>query len=396
YYIEVTKANAERVPDDYVRKQTLVNAERYINQELKKYEGLVLNAEDRKKEREYDLFIELRERIAKEIQRIQLTASRIADLDALVSLAEVAAKYDYCCPLVDDDDVIDIKDGRHPVVERMALPNGFVPNDIFMDLDRNRFLIITGPNMAGKSTYIRQIAHIVLLAQMGSFVPAVRARIGIVDRIFTRIGAADNLARGQSTFMVEMNEVAGILKNATKKSLIVLDEVGRGTSTFDGLSIAWAVAEYIHDNDRLGARTLFATHYHQLTELAVTKEGVKNLNIAVKEWGSQITFLRKIVEGGSNRSYGIHVARIAGIPDEVILRAKEILINMEKGEFDEAGMPKIARSKKGTVRNRKQLSLFMDDEDIVLQELRDIDILNLTPIDALNRIGHWKNKLDHN
>jgi len=395
YYIEVTKANADRVPDDYVRKQTLVNAERYINQELKEYEGLVLHAEDQKKEREYDLFIELRDRIAKEIQRIQRTASRIADLDALVSLAEVAAKYDYCCPFVDEEDIIEIKDGRHPVVERMPLPDGFVPNDIFIDLDKNRFLIITGPNMAGKSTYIRQIAHIVLLAQMGSFVPAVRARIGIVDRIFTRIGANDNLSRGQSTFMVEMNEVADILKNATARSLIVLDEVGRGTSTFDGLSIAWAVAEYIHDNDRLGARTLFATHYHQLTELAVTKEGVKNLNIAVKEWGSQIIFLRKIVAGGSNRSYGIHVARIAGIPNEVILRAQEILINMEKGEFDEAGMPKIARSKKGTVRNKKQLSLFMDDEDIVLQELRDIDILNLTPIDALNRIGHWKNKLNH-
>ena len=288
YYIEVTKANARLVPPDYIRKQTLVNAERYINEELKGYEETVLHAEERRQAREYDLFVEIRGRIAGEIRRIQETASRIADLDALASLAEVAERYNYCCPAVDDGETIEITDGRHPVVERMAGADGVSSRTMsLLDLEKNRFLIITGPNMAGKSTYIRQIALIVLMAQMGSFVPAARARIGVVDRIFTRIGAADSLARGQSTFMVEMTEVANILQHATKRSLIILDEVGRGTSTFDGLSIAWAVAEYIHDAAPLGARTLFATHYHELTELAVTKEGVRNFNIAVREWGDE-------------------------------------------------------------------------------------------------------------
>jgi DNA mismatch repair protein MutS len=393
YYIEVTKANAGLVPDDYIRKQTLVNAERYINQELKGYEYTVLNAEDRRKQREYDLFIDIRKSIAKDIRRIQTTASKIADLDAVTSLAEVAERYNYCCPVVDDENAIEIIEGRHPVVERMPLPTSFVPNDITLDLDKNRFLIITGPNMAGKSTYIRQCALIVLMAQMGSFVPAVRARIGVVDRIFTRIGAADSLSRGQSTFMVEMNEVANILKHASRRSLIILDEVGRGTSTFDGLSIAWAVAEYLHDAGHLGARTLFATHYHQLTDLAVTKEGIKNFNIAVKEWGDRIIFLRKIMEGGTNRSYGIQVARIAGVPDEVISRAREILNNLEKGEFDEAGMPKIARGKKQDQKNRNQLSLFIDDNVAIINEIKALDILKMTPLDALSRISQWKEKL---
>jgi DNA mismatch repair protein MutS len=393
YYIEVTKANAGLVPDDYIRKQTLVNAERYINQELKGYEYTVLNAEDRQKQREYDLFIDIRKSIAKDIRRIQTTASKIADLDAVASLAEVAERYNYCCPVVDDENAIEIIEGRHPVVERMPLPTSFVPNDITLDLDKNRFLIITGPNMAGKSTYIRQCALIVLMAQMGSFVPAVRARIGVVDRIFTRIGAADSLSRGQSTFMVEMNEVANILKHASRRSLIILDEVGRGTSTFDGLSIAWAVAEYLHDAGHLGARTLFATHYHQLTDLAVTKEGIKNFNIAVKEWGDRIIFLRKIMEGGTNRSYGIQVARIAGVPDEVISRAREILNNLEKGEFDEAGMPKIARGKKQDQKNRNQLSLFIDDNVAIINEIKALDILKMTPLDALSRISQWKEKL---
>jgi DNA mismatch repair protein MutS len=294
---------------------------------------------------------------------------------------------------VDDENAIEIIEGRHPVVERMPLPTSFVPNDITLDLDKNRFLIITGPNMAGKSTYIRQCALIVLMAQMGSFVPAVRARIGVVDRIFTRIGAADSLSRGQSTFMVEMNEVANILKHASRRSLIILDEVGRGTSTFDGLSIAWAVAEYLHDAGHLGARTLFATHYHQLTDLAVTKEGIKNFNIAVKEWGDRIIFLRKIMEGGTNRSYGIQVARIAGVPDEVISRAREILNNLEKGEFDEAGMPKIARGKKQDQKNRNQLSLFIDDNVAIINEIKALDILKMTPLDALSRISQWKEKL---
>ena len=394
YYIEVTKANARLIPAEYIRKQTLVNAERYINEELKGYEETVLHAEERRQAREYDLFVEIRGRIAGEIRRIQRTAVRIADLDAVASLAEVAERYNYCCPVVDGEDVIEITDGRHPVVERQADGTGFVPNDVLLDLEKNRFLIITGPNMAGKSTCIRQVALIVLMAQMGSFVPAARARIGVVDRIFTRIGAADNLARGQSTFMVEMNEVAEILRHATKRSLIILDEVGRGTSTFDGLSIAWATAEYIHDAPSLGARTLFATHYHELTELAVTKEGVRNFNIAVREWGEKIIFLRKIMEGGTNRSYGIQVARLAGVPTEVIVRAKEILRNLEKGELDEAGMPKIARGRKTDRKNANQLSLFAGEGDSVLDEIRGLDPMNLTPLDALHHLSDWKQRLE--
>lgn len=394
YYFEITKANTTLVPAEYVRKQTLVNAERYINEELKGYEDTVLHAEERRQAREYDLFVGIRERVAGQIRRIQETASRIADLDALASLAEVAERYNYCCPVVDAEDVIEITDGRHPVVERMPGADRFVPNDLLLDLEKNRFLIITGPNMAGKSTFIRQVALIVLLAQMGSFVPAAKARIGVVDRIFTRIGAADSLSRGQSTFMVEMTEVANILHHATRRSLIILDEVGRGTSTFDGLSIAWAVAEYLHDSPGLGARTLFATHYHELTELAVTKEGVRNFNIAVREWGDRIIFLRKIMEGGTNRSYGIQVARIAGVPGEVTTRAMEILRNLEKGELDEVGMPKIARGKKAVQKNANQLSLFEDEREAVLKELRNLDLMNLTPLEAMRRLGDWKERLD--
>jgi DNA mismatch repair protein MutS len=395
YYIEVTKANTEHVPDDYIRKQTLVNAERYINEELKEYEYTVLHAEDRRKEREYTLFVEIRDAVGREIKRIQATASLLADLDALVSLAEVAEKYNYCCPKIDEEDRIEIKQSRHPVVERMGLHDGFVPNDISLDCDENRFLIITGPNMAGKSTYIRQVALVVLMAQMGGFVPAAEARIGVVDRIFTRVGAADSLARGQSTFMVEMNEVATILNNATAKSLILLDEVGRGTSTFDGLSIAWAVAEYIHDCGKLGARTLFATHYHELTDMARANEGVKNYSIAVKEWGDRVIFLRNIVKGGTNRSYGIQVARLAGVPEDVVVRAKEILENLENGELDEVGMPKIAHGKSSHQKVKTgQLSLFMDDEDYIVAELKKIDISNMTPMEALNRLNEWRTRLE--
>ncbi|MBU2054335.1 MAG: DNA mismatch repair protein MutS, partial [Proteobacteria bacterium] len=393
YYLEVTKANARLVPADYIRKQTLVNAERYINEELKGYEETVLHAQERRQEREYELFVGIRDTIAGEIRRIQETASHIADLDALASLAEVAERYNYCRPVVDAEDVIEIIDGRHPVVERIPGGAGFVPNDVVLDLEKNRFLIITGPNMAGKSTYIRQVALIVTMAQMGSFVPATRARIGVADRIFTRVGAADSLARGQSTFMVEMNEVADILSHATKRSLIILDEVGRGTSTFDGLSIAWATAEYIHDAAHLGSRTLFATHYHELTELAVAKEGVRNYNIAVREWGEKIIFLRKIMEGGTNRSYGIQVARIAGVPAEVVARAKEILRNLEKGELDEVGMPKIARGRKAPRPHANQLSLFMDEKDSVIREIRESDLMNLTPLEALQRLNSWKERL---
>lgn len=394
YYIEVTRANSHMVPDEYVRKQTLVNAERYINEDLKKYESLVLHAEERRKKREYDLFMDVREQVGKEIRRIQRTASYIADLDALASLAEVAERNNYCCPRISDDDAIVIRDGRHPVVEGINLDGVFVPNDTALDCEHRRFLIITGPNMAGKSTYIRQVAIIVLMAQMGSFVPAGSADIGIVDKIFTRVGASDSLARGQSTFMVEMTEVATILKNATKRSLILLDEVGRGTSTFDGLSIAWAVAEYIHDSEGLGARTLFATHYHELIDLARTREGVKNFSIAVKEWGEDIIFLRKIIEGGTNRSYGIQVARLAGVPDPVILRAKEVLRNLEQGELDEMGIPRIAG---GKVSDRKsameQLNLFAEREHPVLTEIKTLDPLAMTPIDALKKIDEWKKKL---
>ncbi len=391
YYIEVTKANSAMVPDDYVRKQTLVNAERYINQELKEYESLVLGAEERRKKKEYELFADIRERISRHILRIQTTASRLADIDAIASLAEVAERYNYCCPRVHGDDLIEIRGGRHPVVERMNTDGGFVPNDTVMDCAGNRLLIITGPNMAGKSTYIRQTAVIVLMAQMGSFVPAAEAEIGVVDRIFTRVGAGDSLSSGQSTFMVEMTEVANILKNATKRSLILLDEVGRGTSTFDGLSIAWAVAEYIHDANRLGARTLFATHYHELTDLARTMDGVKNLSIAVKEWGDRVIFLRTIVEGGTNRSYGIEVARLAGVPGQVVSRAREVLGNLEKGELDEIGMPKIGRSR---LSRRKpsmgQLDLFTGKESRLINELKEADVLEMTPLEALNRISEWQ------
>ncbi len=393
YYIEVTKANASLVPDSYVRKQTLVNAERYINQELKEFEETVLTAEDKIRERENEIFNQLRENLMPHIPDIQYNAFRVAELDAFCALAEVAEKYSYVCPEIDEEDVIDIRDGRHPVVESALKKEGFVPNDTLMDLQGNRLLVITGPNMAGKSTYIRQVALIVLLAQMGSFVPATKARIGVVDKIFTRIGASDSLLKGQSTFMVEMMETARILNDATSRSLVILDEVGRGTSTFDGLSIAWAVAEYIHDFGGKGMRTLFATHYHQLTDLAASKEGAKNYNIAVKEWGEKIIFLRKIMEGGTSRSYGIEVARIAGVPQDVIVRAKEILHNLEKGEFDEIGMPRIARGKAASPKGNPQLSLFVESDDSVLEELRGLDISSMTPLEALNKLSELKNKL---
>ncbi len=394
YYIEVTKLNSSLVPPHYVRKQTLVNAERYITQELKEYEDAVLGAETKRKEREYDLFVKVRAQAAAEIRRIQKTASAIADLDSVQSLAEVAEMNNYCCPVVDDSDVIEIRDGRHPVIEKMKMAEGFVPNDLLLDREANRFLIITGPNMAGKSTYIRQVALIVVMAQMGSFVPASQARVGTVDRVFTRVGAADNLARGQSTFMVEMSEMADILKDATGKSLILLDEVGRGTSTFDGLSIAWAVAEHVHDKEKLGARTMFATHYHQLTDLALTREGIKNYSIAVREWGGKIIFLRKIVEGGTSRSYGIQVARLAGVPQEIIDRASGILRNLESGELDGMGMPKIAALNKKDAGREGQLNLFISDEEFVIRELRGLDLMRTAPLDALNLIGEWKEKLE--
>jgi DNA mismatch repair protein MutS len=395
YYIEVTKTNLHLVPENYVRKQTLVNAERFITPELKEFEAKVLGAEEAICQLEYRLFEDIRRRVSDETSRLQKTASAIAIIDLLASMAEIADRYDYVKPTVDEEDGIVICDGRHPVLERMGLSERFVPNDTQMNTQEHQILIITGPNMAGKSTYLRQVALIVLMAQMGSFVPAKEAQIGVVDRIFTRIGALDNIMRGQSTFMVEMMETARILNQATSRSFVVLDEIGRGTSTFDGLSIAWAVAEYLHDHLSLRPKTLFATHYHELTELALTKERVKNYNVAVKEWSGEIIFLRKIVEGGTNRSYGIQVARLAGLPTKVIDRAKEILFNLERGELDAMGMPKIATTKIPALKPKPpiQPSLFVQP-DPIRSELKKIKIDQLTPIEALNILNELKKKAE--
>ena len=362
YYIEITKSNLEAVPADYIRKQTLVNAERFITPELKEYENKILGAQERSLELEYELFVEIRNAAIQETPRIQQSADAIARFDALAALAERALALNYVRPTMTRETAIRIREGRHPVIEQMSEAERFVPNDTRLDGLENQLIVITGPNMAGKSTYIRQVAMIVVMAQMGSFVPAAEAEIGMVDRVFTRVGASDDLARGRSTFMVEMQETANILNNATARSLIVLDEIGRGTSTFDGISIAWAVAEFLHNNPRVKAKTLFATHYHELTDLALTMPGVKNYNVLVREKNDQIAFLRKIVPGSSDKSYGIQVARLAGLPQEVIDRAKEILENLEEGEFSEGGQPKIARHE---IRKAKvhpnQLSLFGSD-----------------------------------
>jgi len=390
YSIEITKSNLANVPADYVRRQTLANAERFITEELKNYEEKVLGAEDRIAELEYALFQEIREQVAAGAERICRTADGLASLDVLISLAIVAEERSYCKPVVDDSDVIDIKDGRHPVIEAMRLSERFVPNDTRLDGSENQILMITGPNMAGKSTYMRQVALIALMAQTGSFVPAGAARIGISDRIFTRVGAGDNLARGQSTFMLEMMEAANILRNATPKSLIVMDEIGRGTSTFDGVSIAWAVAEYIHDIPTCRSRTLFATHYHELTELAVTRERIKNFTVAVREWNDQVIFLRTIIPGGASHSYGIQVARLAGMPADVIERAKEILRNLENGEFEE-GAPRLAKSSRKPAREPSpQFSLFENSDDQLRQRLKKLNIATLTPLEALNLLDELK------
>jgi DNA mismatch repair protein MutS len=395
YYIEVTKSNLPLVPDHYVRKQTLVNAERFITPELKEFETKVLGAEEAICQLEYRLFEEIRKRVSDETPRLQKTASAVAIIDILGALAEIADRYNYIRPVVDEGDEIIIRDGRHPVLERAGLSERFVPNDTQMDTQGHQLLIITGPNMAGKSTYLRQVALIVFMAQVGCFVPASEAKVGVVDRVFSRIGALDNIMKGQSTFMVEMMETARILNQATSRSLVVLDEIGRGTSTFDGLSIAWAVAEYLHDHPLLRPKTLFATHYHELTELALTKERVKNYNVAVKEWGGEIIFLRKIVEGGTNRSYGIQVARLAGLPAKVIDRAKEILSNLEKGELDAMGMPKIATSKLPSLRPKPPLqpSLF-HQPDSIRSELAKLRTDRLTPLEALNLLDQLKKKAE--
>jgi DNA mismatch repair protein MutS len=394
YYIEITKSNLSQVPDEYIRKQTLVNAERFITPELKEYEAKVLGAEERLKNLEYEVFTGIRDDVSKETETLQKTAAAIAELDAVQSLAYIAKKNNYECPAVDDGPVINIVESRHPVIERLLSGDKFIPNDALIDANANKISVITGPNMAGKSTYMRQISLIVLMAQIGSFVPAREARVGIVDRIFTRIGASDVLTKGQSTFMVEMIETANILNNATEKSLILLDEVGRGTSTFDGISIAWAVVEYIAKHVR--ARTLFATHYHELTELSLTLEGIRNLNVAVKEWGDEIIFLRRIEEGAADKSYGIQVARLAGLPDETVKRAKEILSNLEKAELNELGAPKLAYApdaESDKTPKRGQLDLFATQADPVLKELLGLDIMSMTPLEALNKLSEMKKKL---
>ena len=405
YYFEVTNSYKNMVPEDYTRKQTLANAERYTTPKLKELEDMILNAEDKLTTLEYDLFCKIRDSIAAELERIQTTAKAIARLDVYTSLSLVSERNHYVRPKLNEKGIIDIKDGRHPVVEQMITNDMFIANDTFLDNNNHCISIITGPNMAGKSTYMRQTALIVLMAQIGCFVPAKNANIGIVDRIFTRVGASDDLASGQSTFMVEMNEVANILRNATADSLLILDEIGRGTSTFDGLSIAWAVIEHISNRRLLGAKTLFATHYHELTELEGKMSNVNNYCIAVKECGDDIVFLRKIIKGGADKSYGIQVAKLAGVPDMVIGRAKEIVEQLTDNDIIEK-IQTIAvdvKSEKGILPRKQpkldevdlaQISLFdsVTDEDVV-KELTEIELNTLTPIDALNVLYRLQNKL---
>ena len=402
YYLEVTNSYKELVPEDWTRKQTLANAERYITPELKELEDMILGAEDKLAALEYDLYCEVRDSIGEQVVRIQETAKAIAHLDVLASLACVAQSNDYVRPSINTKGVIDIQGGRHPVVEKMNNNQMFIDNDTYLDNKNHRISIITGPNMAGKSTYMRQSALIVLMAQIGSFVPAKSANIGIVDRIFTRVGASDDLASGQSTFMVEMTEVANILRNATSRSLLILDEIGRGTSTFDGLSIAWAVVEHISNPKLLGAKTLFATHYHELTELEGKLDSVNNYCIAVREQGDDIIFLRKIIRGGADKSYGIQVARLAGVPDSVIDRAKEIASWLEETDVtDKAKNLQVRTSakKKEVVREavpaEKQMSLFdiYPADHPVLKELAGLDVSNMTPIQALNTLYELQKRL---
>jgi len=394
YYIEIPRSRSEEVPPHYVRKQTLSNAERYITDALKDFESKVLNAEERRAALEYEIFDSIRKEVIRNNPKIQEAARFLAETDCLLNLAEIADENNYAMPDIGDEGDLFIEEGRHPVVEKMITGERFVPNTLRMDDKENQILIITGPNMAGKSTILRQAALLVLMAQMGSFVPARKARVSITDRIFTRVGALDNLSQGQSTFMVEMQETANILNNATAKSLVIMDEIGRGTSTFDGLSIAWAVAEYLHDAKGRGVKTLFATHYHELTALSRLKPRVKNFNIAVKEFNDEIIFLRKLVEGGTNRSYGIQVARLAGIPDKVIRRAKKILSEIENRDqrgnssslFDEREMENL---KKGPV----QQELFSKQEHFLITELRNLDISQMRPIDAINFLNELQEKI---
>ncbi len=384
YYIEVSKSFLKQVPSEYERKQTIAGGERFVTPELKEKERVILTAHERSCALEYDVFVRVREEVAKRGEDVRRIARAIAAVDCLDSFAEVAVASRYCRPEVSDSDTIIIKDGRHPVVEK-ALMGRFVPNDAYLDTNLNRLVILTGPNMAGKSTYLRQVADIVIMAQSGSFVPASEAKIGLVDRVFTRVGAFDDLSRGQSTFMVEMTELANILNSASKRSLILLDEVGRGTSTFDGLAIAWAVSEYLYDNSKVGAKSLFATHYHQLTELAESLDGVKNYAMAVKEEGSEVVFLRKVVKGKANKSYGIQVAKLAGVPHEVVSRAEQVLSKIEEENVLEV--------KAGKKTHRQTLLLTPDRESSIEQELKKIDVSKMTPMEAYVKLNELKRKL---
>lgn len=396
YYIEVTKSYLDKVPEDYTRKQTLVNAERFITPELKEYESQVLGAEERIKQLEYSIFIEIRNKLTKFIPRMQKFSYVISVLDVITNFSQIAYYSNYTRPEISDELKIEIKDGRHPVIEKLITEETFIPNDTYLYNKSDRILLITGPNMAGKSTFLRQVGLIVLMAQMGSFVPASSAKIGIVDKIFTRVGASDNLALGQSTFLVEMIETANILHNATPRSLVLLDEIGRGTSTFDGLSIAWAVVEYLHENKDVSPKTLFATHYHELTELAEIFKAVKNYNITVKEWKDKVIFLRKVVPGSADQSYGIQVAKLAGIPDKVISRAKEILTDLEKNEFSETSIFEKTKRKKSSDTQTNFfdfLSQKTNKERMILDELKIIDLNILTPLEAMKLLADIKNKL---
>ena len=387
YYIEVTKSGLNQVPDRFIRKQTLTNAERFITEDLKNLENQILGAEEKVVSLEYNAFTEIREEIAKNVKRLQKTSNVVSTLDVLTSFATVAEDMNYCMPIVDNSGIVDIKGGRHPVIEKMLGTGCFVENDTYLDKNENRLSIITGPNMAGKSTYMRQVALIALMAQVGSFVPAQEARIGVVDKIFTRVGASDDLSMGQSTFMVEMMEVATILKEATSNSLVILDEIGRGTSTYDGLSIAWAVAEYIADKEKCGAKTLFATHYHELTELEEKLDGVKNYNIAVKEKGEDIIFLRKILRGGTDESYGIHVARLAGVPKVVTQKADEILKGLERKNILTGKKQESKKVVEG------QFDMFNYKLAEIAHEIDKVNLNELTPIDALNTLVRIKEKM---
>lgn len=389
YYIEITNPHLAKVPPDFIRKQTLVNAERFITPELKEYEEQVLGAEEKIIALEYELFDQVRHLVARHVKEIQQNASLLGELDCLLNFAELARENHYCKPTMTIDDEIIIENSRHPVVEKLLPPGeSFVPNDVHLNNKDQQILIITGPNMAGKSTYLRQVGLIVLLAQVGSFVPVSSAKIGLVDKIFTRVGASDNLAGGESTFLMEMNETANILNNATPKSLILLDEIGRGTSTFDGLSIAWSVAEYLHNTSEIAAKTLFATHYHELTELELILPRVKNYNVAVKEWGDKVIFLRKILPGGCDHSYGIQVAQLAGLPPRVIERAKEVLSNLEADALAPDEKPRLARHDNAELQNQaiSQLDLFARQELQIRERLEKIDVNRLTPLDALNKL----------